>query len=301
MKNADSANLWIVDQELRQKAELEGVEILSSSEAWQQYQWTRQYFEKKPDSGYFIWVKDQPPCALTSCVNIQKAKTKQQLDNLVVVEAGITAKLQGTCSALSLKLQGVHQAQGKIVLRKKAQVEYQHFHTWGKKDVVAPNYLFILEKGSQLNYTYKITKCPEKLSLENRFEVHEQAKVKLNIFADCSHTQFESLDEIKLLGKDASGISNLRFISRDQAKIKAVSRMIAQAPAAGHLDCQSLNLAESAQVNLIPELTVEHDQAQITHEASIGKVSPEQLNYLRMRGLSEEQAIDLIAAGFLKI
>jgi Fe-S cluster assembly scaffold protein SufB len=48
-------------------------------------------------------------------------------------------------------------------------------------------------------------------------------------------------------------------------------------------------------------LVCESKEAQITHEASIGKISEEQLNYLRSRGLNEKEAIDLIISGFLSV
>ncbi|MEA2056228.1 MAG: SufD family Fe-S cluster assembly protein [Patescibacteria group bacterium] len=300
-KSADTANLWIVDNQLRRAAETNGVKILGSPKAWTDLPWTRKYFKKQPKMGYFVWVKAQPSCPFFSCVNIKKEKTQQDLRNLVVIEKGLKVKIGGVCSALSLKLQGQHLAQGKIVIKQGSQVEYEHIHRWGQKDVVISDYKFYLEPDSQLNYTYKSKKSPQKIKLSNKFYLQERAKVKLNIIGDCQNTQFESLDEIYLQGKDSSGISNLRFISRANSQIKATSRMIAEAAGTGHLDCQSLNLDSTARVSLIPEVTVENDQAQITHEASIGRVSEEQLNYLRMRGLTEDEAIDLIASGFLKI
>lgn len=301
IKSADNANLWIVDQHLKNVAQTKGVEILESAQAWQQLSWTREFFEKEPQKGYFVWVKEQPSCPFFSCVNIKGQEQEQDLSNLVVIEPGLKVKIGGVCSALSLKLNALHQAQGKIILKKGAQVEYEHVHRWGKGDVVAPNYQFYLKPGAQIDYTYKTNRTPKKLRLINKFFLEKQAKVKLNIVADLKQTQFESLDEIHLLGDGASGISNLRFVSRQDALVKAESKMIAQAAGTGHLDCQSLNLDPSAQVSLVPAVTVNHDQAQITHEASIGRISADQLTYLRSRGLTQKEAVDLIAAGFIKI
>jgi Fe-S cluster assembly scaffold protein SufB len=58
---------------------------------------------------------------------------------------------------------------------------------------------------------------------------------------------------------------------------------------------------KNSKISLIPELICQNKKAQITHEASIGKISEEELNYLRMRGLTEDEAINLIVSGFLKI
>jgi Fe-S cluster assembly scaffold protein SufB len=295
------ANVWIVDHQLKAIAQVKGVEILSSPEAWQELSWSHEYFKQEPKEGFFIWIKQQPPCALATCVNIKHSQVEQHMQNLIVVEPGLKIKLSGLCSALSLKLKALHQAEGTVILKQSAQVEYNQRHRWGLEDVVVPHYRFILEQDSQLLYTYSTKRTAKKMNLANRFELADRAKVQLNIIAECTNTEFESMDEIILNGDHAQGTSTLRFVSRENAKIKAKSRMVAYGASSGHLDCQSLNLADSAQASLIPELMVNNSQAQITHEASIGRVSPDQLNYLRMRGLTEEEAIELIASGFLAL
>ena len=93
--------------------------------------------------------------------------------------------------------------------------------------------------------------------------------------------------------------SPLRIVGRVNSQITARSKIVAQAAAKGHLDCGALLMDPSAQVKLIPELEVEHPDAQLTHEASIGKLSAEQIIYLRSRGFTAEQAEDLLLRGFL--
>jgi Fe-S cluster assembly scaffold protein SufB len=58
-------------------------------------------------------------------------------------------------------------------------------------------------------------------------------------------------------------------------------------------------LDKTAKLTLIPELLVANQDAQVTHEASIGKLSAEQILYLRSRGLTAKEAEDLILRGFL--
>ncbi len=78
-----------------------------------------------------------------------------------------------------------------------------------------------------------------------------------------------------------------------------MSKIEAIAPSKGHLDCQGLLAAKTAKISFVPGLVCKNKDAQITHEASIGKISEEELTYLRMRGLTEDEAIDLIINGFL--
>ena len=47
-------------------------------------------------------------------------------------------------------------------------------------------------------------------------------------------------------------------------------------------------------------MEIKENDAEIAHEATVGKISDEQIFYLRSRGLSEEQAMKMIVAGFIE-
>ena len=55
-----------------------------------------------------------------------------------------------------------------------------------------------------------------------------------------------------------------------------------------------------AQVSSIPEISAFHEDAQLIHEAAIGKINSEQLIKLMSLGLTEKEAEDKILQGFLK-
>ena len=60
-----------------------------------------------------------------------------------------------------------------------------------------------------------------------------------------------------------------------------------------------LLLSEKSSINSMPELYNKDMNAVLTHEASVGRISEEELNYLRSRGLTENETISLIVTGFL--
>ena len=66
----------------------------------------------------------------------------------------------------------------------------------------------------------------------------------------------------------------------------------------GHSECDAI-LADSGTVVATPALTASHADAQLIHEAAIGKIAGEQILKLRTLGLSEEEAEERIIAGFL--
>lgn len=301
MKNAKDVHFWQIDHKIKTIAKLKKVEILPSGDAWEKYHWSKKYFGKKPKEGYFIWVKGQPDYPLLTCVNISSKNIKQKFRNLLVIEENLKVELRGFCGDLTGCFRGSHQALGNIVVGKNSNITYKHTHSWEEDSVVGLDYKFILGEGSSMDYAYKAKNTPKILRVKNKITCLKEAKVSVKILADCKNTKFTTEDEIILKGEGSSGISNLRLIAGEKSTIKAYSRMVAKSVSSGHLDCQSLITDKSAKISLVPEVVCESKDAQITHEASVGRVSEEQLNYLRTRGLTEQQAINLITAGFLKV
>ncbi|MBU0476641.1 SufD family Fe-S cluster assembly protein [Patescibacteria group bacterium] len=301
MKNVKNANFWQIDHNIKNALGGQGVVVLPSSTAWEKYKWSRKWFTEKPKQGYFVWVKKQVNFPLTTCITIASPKISQNLINLLVIEKGIKAKANVVCNAAKNNLYGTHKAQGRLILKEGSSLEYNHFHQWGKNDFVNPDYEFIIGENSSLIYNYKNLLPPKDLQLKTTIYNAKNASSNLNFVINGLNSKIDLKDTLFLEGKDARGIINLRLVGRENSQIKAHTTIFAKAPGKGHLDCQGLLVNKSSKISLAPELICENKEAQITHEASIGKISQEQLTYLRMRGLTEKEAIDLIVAGFLKI
>ncbi|MFH1095360.1 MAG: SufD family Fe-S cluster assembly protein [Candidatus Micrarchaeota archaeon] len=67
-----------------------------------------------------------------------------------------------------------------------------------------------------------------------------------------------------------------------------------------HVRCDGLILDGKSGSDTIPRMEVEENDAKVGHEAVVGRISAEQLTYLRSRGISEEEATRLIVAGFIE-
>jgi Fe-S cluster assembly scaffold protein SufB len=86
---------------------------------------------------------------------------------------------------------------------------------------------------------------------------------------------------------------------RDRARADILSEMVgAAAYARGHVDCKEI-IQGQAVGRAVPIVEVCHPRAHITHEAAIGSVDTKQLETLMSRGLSEDEASDIIIAGLL--
>jgi hypothetical protein len=300
MKNVKNANFLQVDHQIKNILQKQGVIIIPSPESWEKFQWVRKFFKRKPKEGYFVWVKKQISFPITTCVAIASPRISQDLKNFFVVEENVKIKANILCEAAKNHLYGIHKAQGIILIKEGAGLEYEHFHKWGEEDFVNTDYEFILEKDSRLVYSYKNLFPPKNLSLKTKVQGYKNSSSNLTIVAKALNSKIDIKDNIFLRGEKSQAIVRLRLVGERQSQIQAVSKIFALSSGKGHLDCQGLLVDKEAKISLIPQLVCKSKEAQITHEASIGKINEEQLTYLRMRGLTEIQAIDLITNGFLK-
>ncbi len=104
----------------------------------------------------------------------------------------------------------------------------------------------------------------------------------------------------QLTGTGARGLIKSRIAVRERAESEVISELGASAPnARGHVDCVEIVQGE-ARARAVPLVSVLHENAQVTHEAAIGRVNQKELEALMSRGLKEEEAVELIIGGMLK-
>jgi Fe-S cluster assembly scaffold protein SufB len=68
-----------------------------------------------------------------------------------------------------------------------------------------------------------------------------------------------------------------------------------------HLECKGLLLSDQGIIHAIPELEGKCSDLEMSHEAAVGKIAQEQIEYLMSRGFSEQEATALIIKGFLSL
>lgn len=80
----------------------------------------------------------------------------------------------------------------------------------------------------------------------------------------------------------------------------ARGRLVGNAPEVkAHLECRSIIMKDGGSTNAVPELEAHVADVEMTHEAAVGKIAQDQIEYLMSRGLDEDQAVSMIVRGFL--
>ena len=108
----------------------------------------------------------------------------------------------------------------------------------------------------------------------------------------------ESEMEIELNGDDARGRVISRSVAQDQSRQVFYPKMVGNAACFGHVQCDSIIMGE-AKVQSIPAISANCTDAQLVHEAAIGKIAGDQLLKLETLGLTPEEAEETILKGFL--
>ena len=105
--------------------------------------------------------------------------------------------------------------------------------------------------------------------------------------------------EVYLDGEDASSQIISRSVAKDNSKQIFYPNAIGNAKCRAHVTCDSI-IMDEATVSSIPAITANSADAQIVHEAAIGRINNDQLIKLMTFGMNEEEAEEVIIQGFLK-
>ena len=100
-------------------------------------------------------------------------------------------------------------------------------------------------------------------------------------------------------GEDSSANIVSRSVARDSSYQLFQSRLCGNNRCSGHTECDAI-IMEDAKISAVPELSADHVDAALIHEAAIGKIAGEQIIKLMTLGLTEAEAEEQIISGFLK-
>lgn len=116
-----------------------------------------------------------------------------------------------------------------------------------------------------------------------------------------THGNQEAYSDIKveLDGVDSSAQIISRTVGKDNSKQVFYPNAVGNNKCRAHVQCDSI-IMDNAKISSIPAIAANHPDAQVVHEAAIGKINNDQLMKLETFGMSEEEAENVIVQGFLK-
>ena len=134
---------------------------------------------------------------------------------------------------------------------------------------------------------------------ETHIELGENAKLNVTekLMTHQSQTAVSNMDVV-LKGEGSSARIISRSVAKENSKQTFHPKAIGEHACHAHIQCDSI-IMDEAKVCSIPEIDARHVDAQIIHEAAIGRINDEQITKLRTFGLNEEEAEAVIIENFL--
>ena len=195
---------------------------------------------------------------------------------------------------------GIH----RFYLEEGAKVKYIEKH-YGEgigdgKRILNPVTEVYLKKGSSLEMDSAQIKGVDSTIRETKgvLEADTNFVVSEKIMTNGTQTA-KTIFDVKLNGENASTHVTSRSVAGDKSKQEFVSKIYGNTKCFAHSECDAI-IKDEAIVTATPEITANNVDANLIHEAAIGKIAGEQITKLMTLGLTEKQAEDEIINGFLR-
>ncbi len=191
-----------------------------------------------------------------------------------------------------------------IHLEKGAEYTYfeRHVHSMDSGIKVVPKAKVTLEDHSRFSTEFELIKGRVGL-IDIDYEAECGPYSVLELLSRISGRQDDVIkirEAGHLYGEYSRGVLTSNIAVRNQARAEIYNELTATAEgAAGHVDCNEI-VQDQGRAKAIPIVDVRHPKAHVTHEAAIGSVDSKQLQTLMSRGLTEDEAVEMIIQGLLR-
>lgn len=254
--------------------------------------------------GSFVYV---PPgvsvtIPLQSYFRLNAPGAGQFEHTLIIVDEGADLHFIEGCSAPKYNVANLHAGCVELFVRKNARLRYSTIENWSKNMYNLNTKRALVEEGgviewvsgsfgSHVSYLYPMSILKGRGSRMEFTGITFAGKGQnLDTGAKVVHSAPETTSYMntRSISKDG-GISTFRssvVVTKDAKKSRSA------------VSCQSLMLDSASRSDTIPAMDVRTPDADIGHEAKIGRISDEAVFYLMSRGISEEDARAMIVSGF---
>lgn len=297
-----------------------GLEVMSSTEALKKYDWLPDYWwkavkvdvdkytaqaELKQNHGYFIralpGAKVEFP--LQACLYMSREGLAQNVHNIIIAGEGSELHIITGCTTAADVRTGLHIGISEFYIKKNAKVTFTMIHNWAENVEVRPRTGAIIEENGVFLSNYVCMKPVKTLQMyPTAYCVGENATVRFNtILLAAEGSNMDVGSRVFLSAKGSRAELAARAITRG-GDIVTRGHLIGEVPGIkAHLECRGLILSEKGRIHAIPELEGKVNNIEMSHEAAVGKIAEEEIQYLMARGLNSEEATSAIIRGFLDI
>lgn len=297
----------------------EGLEIMSITSALEKHDWLKDYFWKTvpvnmdkytaaahlaPHHGYFIrslpGAKSIFP--LQACLFIGKKGLGQNVHNVIIAEEGSELNIITGCTTAKHIKEGLHIGISEFYVKKGARISFTMIHSWAEEVMVRPRTATIVEEGGVFLSNYICLKPVKSLQMYpvSRL-VGPGAMARYNSILYAHPGSHLDVGSRVILSAPQTRAEVIARTISSGGEIIARGHLVGEVPGIkAHLECRGLILKDGL-IHAIPELEGKVADIDMSHEAAVGKIAQEEIEYLMARGLSAEEATAAIVRGFMDV
>jgi len=297
----------------------EGVEVMPIRQALEHHDWVKDHYWKLVDpgmdkytaaaemdlhDGYVIralpGAKSVFP--IQACLYMDQDNIQQNVHNILIAEEGSELHIISGCATSPHLKKGLHVGISEFFVKKGAKLSFTMIHNWAEGVAVRPRSVATVEEGGLFLSNYVCMKPVTSLQMYPTCHLNGPGAVGrfYSILVGNPATDIDAGGRVILNHPGARAEIVSRAITNG-GKIMARGHLVGNAPGIkAHLECRGLILDGGAML-AVPQLDGFVDGVEMSHEAAVGKIAQEEINYLMARGLTEDEATATIVRGFLSV
>jgi len=320
MKNRCGSYLQMNQDIIQAECAQEGIEVLSYKKAFEKYDWLKDYNWKvvspeKDDVTKYVAAQKDPKgyviiahkgssniLPIQACLYLGREQI-QHVHNIIIAEEGAELHIISGCtSGAHVGKGGAHYGISEFYIKKDAKISFTMIHTWTENIEVYPRSASHVEENGVFLSNYVCMQPVKKVQMYPTATLAgENSVARFSSIVIASATSYMDLGSRAILAaKGASAELITRAITKGGTIISRGHIQGKTSGTRGHLECKGLIL-EDGMIYAIPEIEGSVVGTELSHEAAVGKLARDEIEYLMSRGLDEDEATATIIRGFLDV
>jgi Fe-S cluster assembly protein SufB len=252
------------------------------------------------------------PMELSTYFRINARNTGQFERTLIIAEAGAHVSYLEGCTAPQRDENQLHAAVVELIAMDDATIKYSTVQNWypGDENGRGGIYNFVTKRGacrgdrSKISWTQVETGSAITWKYPSCVLIGEDSVGEFySVAVTTHHQQADTGTKMIHVGKGSRSTIVSKGISAGKSNntYRGLVRILPSAIGArNHTQCDSLLIGDECGAHTVPYIESRNPSAKVEHEATTSKIDEEKLFYCRQRGLTEEDAVNLIVNGFCK-
>jgi uncharacterized protein len=320
MSNRCGSYLQMDQDIVHSECSAEGIEVLPYRKAMEKYSWLKEYewnvvSREKDEITQYVAAQKEPKgyviiahkgssnvVPIQACLYLGSEQI-QHVHNIIIAEEGAELHIISGCtSGEHVGKGGAHYGVSEFYVKKNAKISFTMIHNWSENIEVFPRSASIVEENGVFLSNYVCMQPVKKIQMYPAATLKgENSVARFSSIVIATPGSYMDLGSRAILeGKGSSAEMIARAITKGGTIISRGHINGKTAGTRGHLECKGLILKDG-RIYAIPEIEGSVVGTELSHEAAVGKLARDEIEYLMSRGLDEDEATATIIRGFLDV